>query len=72
MHVFDLRLDQSGSFARVVDLEVEGGDLESISTCIWVTRSLKIFAAVRQIKTLNEIDSKRNFEHPIIVYIVSE
>jgi hypothetical protein len=72
VHVFDLRLDQSGSFARVVNLEVEGGDLESISTCIWVTRSLKILAAVRQIKTLNEIDSKRNSEHPVIVDIVSE
>ena len=72
MQVFDLRLDQSGSFARVVDLEVEGGDLESISTCIWVTWGLKILAAVRQIKTLNEIDSKRNLEHPVIVDIVSE
>jgi hypothetical protein len=72
VHVFDLRLDQSSSFARVVNLEVEGGDLESIATHIWVTRSLKIFAAVRQIKTLNEIDSKRNLEHPVIVETVSE
>ena len=72
MHVFDQRLDQSGSFARVINLEFEGGDLESIATCIWITRSLKIFATVRQIKTLNEIDSKRNLEHPVIVDIVSE
>ena len=74
VHVFDLILnkDYFCFLAGVVYRKVEGGDLESISTGVWVAWSLKISTAVCQIEALNEVYCESDSEHPVVVRFVSK